>query len=91
MGVTILASTPLYFYAFRLIRNSDLTLFERLAKMNLYLLIISAVGLPLYFSRLNSLLLLPIILAGFVTVLFLWYWQIRLFKHLSAKYDGTDF
>ncbi len=87
VGVTILVSTPLYFYAFGIIKNDDATLFERLAKMNLCLLIISMVGLLFYLVRLDSLLLFPVILAGFIAIIFLWYWQIRLFKHLSMKYD----
>ena len=86
LGVTLLISTPVYFYAFGLITNGDAAFFGRLAKMNLYLLIISLVGLLLYLSRSNSLILLPIILGGFVTVVLLWYWQIRLFRHLSEKY-----
>lgn len=89
LGLTMLLSTPLYFYAFGLIKNADSPFFGQLAKMNLYLLIISLVGLFLYLSRLNSLFLLPIILSGFLTIVSLWYRQIRLFKHLSGKYDES--
>ncbi len=86
LGVTLLISTPVYFYAFGLIKNDDVNFFRKLARMNLYLLIIALVGLLLYLLELSSFLLLPTILGGFGTVVLLWYWQIRLFRHLSEKY-----
>ncbi len=86
LGVIMLLSTPLFFYAFGLIKNDDVQFFKRLSKLNLYLPIIALLGLLFYLLRLTSFLLFPIILAGFVIIISLWYWQIKLFRHLSVKY-----
>lgn len=88
LGVIMLLSTPLFYYAFGLIRNEDMKFFGKLSRLNLYLPIISLLGLLLYLFKVSHFLLFfPIILAGFVVVILLWYWQIKLFRHLSEKYN----
>ena len=89
-GIIMLLSTPLFYYAFGLIRNEDMKFFGKLSQLNLYLPIISILGLLLYLLKVSHFLLFfPIMLAGFVVVILLWYWQIKLFRHLSLKYNES--
>lgn len=83
--------TPLLYYAFCLIQNEDAIYFKKLSRLYLYLLL---AGFPLligYFASLSFsypfLILVPFIIAGFVFGIKIWYWKIKLFKHLAAKYD----
>lgn len=87
-AIPVLISTPLLFYGFRLIQTAEITYFRKLSKLNLYFLIIGALFSLLFISRLsNYLSILMLVLAAIVTFVSMWYWEIKLFKHLSKKYN----
>jgi hypothetical protein len=82
---------PLLCYAFNLIKNEDSIYFKKLSRLYLYSLIVGSSVFIGYLVSLSFsypfLILLPFILAGFVAVILIWYWKIKLFKHLATKYE----
>jgi hypothetical protein len=90
-AIPIIISTPLLFYGFRLIqKNAEVLYFRKLSKLNLYLLIIGALYSLLFIPKVgNFFSMLMLVLAVFVTIASIWYWEIKLFKHLARKYNET--
>ena len=96
-GIPLLISTPLLFYGFRLIQTAEIPYFRKLSKLNLYLLIIGAPWSVLYIPTVSGFMLksgmvtllsmLVLTLAFFVTIALRWYWEIKLFRHLSRKFS----
>ncbi len=89
LGIIMLLSMLLFYYAFALIRNDDVDFFKKLASLNLYLALILFLGLLCYVFELPLFLVFPIMMAGVVVIILLWYWQIKLFRHLSLKYNES--
>jgi len=78
----------LFFYAFRLIQNDESRFFRMLSRLNLTLVIIGLCFMVIYYLRSLGRFFpfFPLVLAGAIVAILLWYWQIMLFKHLSLKY-----
>jgi hypothetical protein len=88
-AVSVFISTPLLFYGFKLIKTAEAFYFGKLAKLNLYLLIIGTLWALLLIPELklaNLLVMTVLMLSFLVTVVSLWYWEIKLFRHLSRKF-----
>jgi hypothetical protein len=92
-AIPTIIATPLLFYGFRLIQKTgELLYFRKLSKLNLYLLIIGALYSLFFIPKLGNkvgafLSMLMLVLAAFVTIASIWYWEIKLFKHLARKYN----
>lgn len=87
LGIIMSLSTLLFYFAFGLIKNDEIEFFKKLSKLNLCLPVLSFLALLLFILKLTSfILLVPILLAALITLISIWYWQIKLFKHLSIKY-----
>jgi hypothetical protein len=76
------------FYAFRLIKTGEILYFRKLSRLYLYLFFIGALASLLFIPHLANYLailiyfLLP---AAFITWGLVFYWEIKLFRHLSKK------
>lgn len=77
----------LWYYAFKLIQNEESIYFNKLSMLNLYFFFISIIFLlMIIFSTSFPFIVLSILmLAVFAVFILLWYWEIKLFKHLSLK------
>lgn len=87
-------SYPLLFYGFRLIRNEDSDLFQRLSRLNLYFFILIIfnglfilVPWKIFIDSIRWVILLPFLGADLTVIFLLVYWEVKLFRRLSAKYD----
>ena len=87
-------SYPLLFYGFKLIRNGKVDIFKRLSRLNLYLFVLivfSSVTLLIatksFTESIQWIILLPFLLAVLIIAILLIYWELKLFKYLSTKYD----
>lgn len=87
-------SYPLLFYGYGLIRNEDAPFFKRLSKLNLYMTIIMLLNTIYLLAKATNNILDSILwviwvplLAIFPILFLLIYWEVKLFKHLSEKYD----
>lgn len=90
LGIIGLLAALLFYSAFGLIKNDEMAFFKKLSRLNLYLPSLLLLGLLLYFLNLRSILFfIPIALSILITAILLWYWQIRLFRYLSLKYNKS--
>ena len=83
--------TPLLFYAFQIIKTEDALYFKKLSSFYLYQFLAGIAVLIGYVASMSFpysfMILLPFVIAGFVFVFLIWFWKIKLFKQLAAKYD----
>ncbi len=90
LGIITLLETLLFYFAFGLIKNDEMAFFRKLSRFNLYLPSLVLLGLLLYLLNLRSILFfLPIALSVLITIILFWYWEMRLFRHLSLKHKGS--
>lgn len=82
-------SAPLLFYGFRLIRTEESPYFGALAKLNLFMFMIGILWALLFIPWLASYPLMFLLMVMSVgTFALIWFWELRLFYHLSQKWPG---
>jgi hypothetical protein len=88
-----LAYLALY-YSFRLIHNEEEAFFKKLAEFNLYTFLITALfgfsnlpGMNAFVVSTRWFFFFPLCVTGMIIATIKFYWQVRLFMHLSVKCD----
>lgn len=87
----------LMFYSFRLIRNEEKKFFRILSILNLcifFIAIIGMISIPVITKNFTGstkyIYFLPFVVGGFIVSIAELYWQVKLFRRLSSKYDEAD-
>jgi hypothetical protein len=93
LGIFVLLQALSFYYAFKLILNDEFKYFRKLSLLNLFLFIMNLCFSMLlllylfYHSKFSAIVLLLFFLSFFMIKFLICYWEIKLFKHLSIKYE----
>jgi hypothetical protein len=86
----------LLYYGFRRIQNAEADFFRRLSRLNLYLFLLS-ISFALFLIALARdfavsirwFVVAPLLMGGAAIAVAKFYWEVKLFKHLSVKYERS--
>ncbi len=89
IALSVYLSAPLLFYGFRLVRTEEKKYFYVLSRLNLFTCLLGILWASLFIPWLASyplmFLLMVISVGGFASI---WFWELRLFYHLSQRWPG---